>query len=73
MVKSPSEHLNILRELHRGLTLRIDRKLAVGGRVSCYDADRNAREIESLWWAISTLSRLIKKAREAKEARAYSS
>lgn len=67
-MKAPSAHLNVLRELHRGLTLRIDRKLAVGGRVSCFDADRNAQETESLNWAISTLDRLLKKAREARLA-----
>lgn len=68
-MKTPSEHLNTLRELHRGLSLKIDRRLALGGQVSAFEAARNADEIESLSWAIGTLRRLLKKAREQRAKR----
>lgn len=68
-MRAPSEHLNILRRLHRWHAVRIALKLSAGGRVSADDAARNAEEIESLGWAIGTLARLLRKAREARLAR----
>ncbi len=63
------KHLEVLRRLHRWLAVRIALKLSAGGRVSPEEAARNADEIAAVAWAIGTLARLLKKAREQRAKR----